>query len=180
MTTHTHELRFPLNRQTAQDISNLRFLHRRVMALFPQLDERSGTPRRDLGVLFRVCFPGEPLGSPTAVKVIARDTHPTVEEGQQARILVRLAAERRSDRGTRPVRDDELDDWATSKLEAAGFTVHRLAAGAQRTFGAGNLRFATRDTQAEVTVTDAATANHAMSNGIGRGKNFGLGMVVVL
>lgn len=176
----THELTFPLNRQTAQDISNLRFLHRRVMSLFPQTDGHTDTPRRDLGVLFRVCFPGEPLSAANAVKIIARDTHLTFEEGQHARLLVRLAAERRSDNGTRPVRDDEVDDWAASKLTAAGFTVHRLAVGEERVFGGRGIRFTTRDIQAEVTVADSNLANNAASCGLGRGKNYGLGMLLAV
>jgi hypothetical protein len=197
-----NSLNLPLTTENLRLTQDLNALHRRVMAAFPATASPTSTPRAELGVQYRVCAPGDQFAVPGRIRVLHRDAAnaPTVAAGDQLTVTVRLAAEKRTGKdkpgyvradgptrtaGSRTrVSDADAYEWAEALLLRQGLALDVEADGnpllisAAAVAGTGARRFVTRDVNAQVTVVDADAANHALANGVGAGKNYGLGMIL--
>lgn len=185
-------LRLPLDRESLMLIADPTSLHKRVMTLLPDLGGTSTAIRADTGTLFRVDLPTDPLGTPGRISLRVRSNalaagigEPVVEVplADRSRVLLRVAAERRQtdDRGirVRPVSDIEAGSWVRELLDRHGFDLAEVALSPTRRFGSRQgVRFSVRDVAATVTVTDAEKAATAYDRGVGRGRAYGLGMII--
>ena len=100
-------------------------------------------------------------------------------------IVLQVAAERRNTQDgrirVRPVVDHEASEWARALLRRHGFVSEEVAVSGPRRLGArGNLGFWVRDVRAVVSIADSELAMRAHSAGVGRGRAYGLGMVVTV
>lgn len=185
---------WPIDRDHLLLLTMPEALHRAVMTHLPDMAGRSTSIRKDTGTQFRVDLPTDPLGQEGTITVRLRgdaidgsvgrpvDASPP-EDG--ADIVVQVAAERRNtDEGrirVRPVADHEAEDWARALLERHGYAVQQIAVSSRRRLGPrGSLGFWVRDVQARVEVGDRDLAQRAYLAGVGRGRAYGLGMVVAL
>ena len=168
-------------------------VHRLAMSFLPDLHGASRAIRADMGVLFRMALPTEVGGTSGAVTLRFRAdlTIPgaTVVESSQTllpgqRITVRVVSEKRreDDDGrmhSRPVLDEEADQWATELLQRHGIEVSDVVVSPSWRVGKrGERSFSIRDITA--TVASVAPDCQALTRGIGRGKAFGYGMPLVL
>lgn len=123
------------------------------------------------------------------------------------RVVARVAAEKRTTRDgvtrSRPVRDDEAQAWATELLLRHGWEVLDIAVSAARPFAGARpvsgrrgrtpgppnpvrrdeplpAHFRVRDLTASVQPVDPDLARASLARGIGRGRSYGLGMLVPL
>lgn len=200
MTSYEAVIQHPLDAEAVAMVGDLDATHKAVMRPFADLGGLAAeSPRKALGVLFHLTLPGMPGHVGTGVAFHLRTTQimdgftpiPLLSVGDRITIEVRLAAERRqterdvtgrrTTRETvRPIGDHEAEEWAIGLLTKAGLAVGpegRLSISTGRNAGREKLRFAYRDLRADVVVVDADAANNAVTNGIGRGKNYGFGML---
>ncbi|MBU2765672.1 type I-E CRISPR-associated protein Cas6/Cse3/CasE [Acidithiobacillus ferrivorans] len=101
---------------------------------------------------------------------------------EECRFMVRVhAVKRLSGKRERPVSAEEMPDWIAQRMSGfsirQGITVSPLE-WYPMDWGKGAL--ATTLVTGEVSVTDAGLALTTMTNGIGRARGFGLGMVLLL
>ena len=185
-------LDLPLDRETLLMVADPARLHKHVMTLLPDLGGMSTAIRADTGTQFRVDLPTDPLGERGHNRLRIRSNALPDGIGQpaastpletQARVVVRLAAERRhtDERGirVRPVTDAEADTWVRQLLGRHGFDVVEAALSPSRRFGGRQgVRFTSRDLAATITITDPELASSAHDQGIGRGRAYGLGMLI--
>lgn len=168
-------------------------VHRLAMSFLPDLHGTSRAIRADMGVLFRLALPSELGGTSGAVTLRFRgevtipgarliDSPDALEPGQ--RLTVRVVAEKRreDDHGrtlSRPVLDEEAQEWATALLQRHGIEVSDVVVSpAWRVGKRGGRAFTVRDLTA--TVVSLAQDCQALTRGLGRGKAFGYGMPLIL
>lgn len=199
-----HVVASPLSRDLLEVVAQPHAVHRHVARWLPDLGGRSQSIRADTGTQYRVDLPTDPLGKRGHIVFRLRGDAllPTVPAGPAQTpplrdgmsILVTVAAEKRLTRDgritSRAVRDEEASAWAEELLLRHGLGTMELAVSASRTFGARGKqphekaavahhpRFSVRDLTATVTVLDDTLAAAALNNGIGRGRAYGLGMLV--
>ncbi|HEY8717247.1 type I-E CRISPR-associated protein Cas6/Cse3/CasE [Pengzhenrongella sp.] len=198
--TYQTLLEFPLTPSFAQnELVSLQKLHQFVMAAAGQLPNQSQTPRADLGVTFRLSLPGDDGVDGNTVQLLVRSNEPisgssttvtTPETGDRVRARVAMVAEKRLSRGTgnggpqqtRPLTDDEAVKVAWRRLTDAGLQVDRadLQVSDARPAGArGTINVTYREIVAQAVVTDHPALGSALDRGIGRGKNYGFGLLTV-
>lgn len=198
--TYQTLLEFPLTSAFARsEMANLKKLHQFVMAAAGQLPGPSATPRADLGVTFRLSLPGDDGVEGNLVHLLVRSKEPisgssaTVtapDQGDRVRARVALAAEKRLARGTgnggpqrtRPLTDDEAVEVSLRRLTDAGLQVDRseLQVSDARQAGAkGDINVTYREVVAHAIVTDHLALSAALENGLGRGKNYGFGLMTL-
>lgn len=181
----------PLDQTSLATVADPTRAHRFMSSYLPDLGGRSTAIRADTGTQFRIDLPNDPLGVPGHIRLRLRGPVLTNTSGaaepvtltESTRLVAVVAAERRNtdSRGirVRPVRDDEATQWAYDLLTRHGLTPTELAVTRGRRFGANTgVRFTIRDLAATVTVTDPVAASRALHQGIGRGRAYGLGMLV--
>lgn len=185
---------WPLSRETVEVVSDPSALHRRAMSYLPNLEGRSRAIRADTGTQFRVDLPTDPLGRPGTVTLRVRSEALAPDVGTRtelpplstdSRVVVRLAAEKRNTVNgrvrTRAVSDDEAPAWAEALLLRHGLRARDPALSSARRFGREKRTgFWVRDLLSTVEVVESARAETAISRGIGRGRSYGLGMIVPL
>ena len=197
----------PLNAENLALLVDLDRMHKLVMRNFMDLNGATDSARALLQVTFKTVLPTDQGGKRGECQVHIRSMEPvddssvpspSVNEGDEVKLSVRVAAAKRNsgkDGGitVRPVSDTEVAEWASellgshgfkvmSEADSGGFVVPQVRSSRFRWIGgkeADAVRFPVRDIVAAVRVDDAEKANSAISNGIGRGKNYGLGMVNV-
>lgn len=196
----------PLNAENLALLVDLDAMHKLVMKNFMALNGATDSARALLRVTFKTVLPTDQGGKRGECQIHIRsmeqvdDTSvpsPTVAEGEEVKLSVRLAAGKRKTLRTggvsvTPVSDTEVAEWTKLLLESHGFSVlsdsdsgidvPRIRYSKLRWIGSkedGAVRFPVRDVIAFVRVADAEKANAAIADGIGRGKNYGLGMVSV-
>lgn len=169
-------------------------VHRLMASHLPDLGGRSSAIRADSGTQFRLDLPNDPLGVPGRLRMRLRGSAiegclgtaiPVPELTDGTRVVAVLAAEKRNtdERGirVRAVLDEEAPAWAKALLARHGLTTHDLAISPRRRYGtAPGARFSIRDIIATVTVADAELAHGALVRGVGRGRAYGLGLIVPL
>lgn len=191
--------RLPLTRENLAWVVDPTATHRHAMGYLPNLAGRSAAIRNDTGTQFRVDLPSDPLGVPGKITLRFRGEALTCDLEQvevnpildDTPIIVRVAAERRKTIEKhvyqRTVTDADAADWGIALLDRHGLTVtgelavspvHRF--GHPHTHGEAAVSFATRDVLATVAVRDPALAEAATRHGIGRGRAYGLGMIVTV
>lgn len=202
-----HLIDVPLTRDNLKVVASPAALHRRMATFLPDLKGRSSAIRADTQTVFRVDLPSDPLGTPGRITLRLRGdavdpTEATIQEisgiVDGSRIVATVAAERRAtvhaDRSctdpachltahertrTRAVGNYEAVTWARELLQRHGLEATDLAVGpARRMADDGGVRFSVRDICATVRVLDPAKSEDALRRGIGRGKSYGLGMLV--
>lgn len=168
-------------------------VHRLAMSFLPDLGGASQAIRADMGVLFRVALPTELGGVSGALTMRFRgdleipgarvvDSPTALTPGQ--RLTVRVVAEKRreDDEGrtrTRPVLDEEGEQWATALLLRHGIEASDVVVSPRWRVGKrGERAFTVRDLTA--TVVNVAEDCQALRRGIGRGKAFGYGMPLIV
>lgn len=186
----------PIDRHTLETIANPTRVHGLATSYLPQLRGRSHSIRADTATQFRIDLPHDPLGRPGIITLRMRTGVlpkgvgipigvPGLHEGTQLSVV--LAAEKRNTgpdgkKVTRAVTDEEAHTWATELLSRHGMTPTALAVGPMRPFGPPPIptraRFHIRDVLATITITDPALARTAMTRGVGRGRSYGLGMLI--
>lgn len=204
-TTYDTVKSVPLNAENLALLVDLDRMHKLVMSNFMDLNGASDSARALLQVTFKTVLPTDQGGKRGMCQVHIRsmeqvdDTSvpsPAVSAGDEVKLNIRLAAgKRNSERGgrtnVRPVSDAEVAVWASellgshgfkvlSETDSEGFVLPQVRSSRFRWVGgkdADAVRFPVRDIVAFVRIGDAEKANAAISNGIGRGKNYGLGMV---
>jgi hypothetical protein len=193
-------LEFPLTAEFASTkLTDLGELHRFVMGAAARTTVPSASPRAELGITFRLGLPGDDGVGANLVSLLVRSTKPlsgtstTVVApvtGTQVRARVTLVTEKRVSRGTgktgpqhsRPLTDDESVDLAQRHLTESGLQVktNDLRLSGQRKVGRkGAINFTSREVIAHATVTDQAALSRALEHGIGRGLNYGFGLLSV-
>lgn len=180
-------------------LTDLGELHRFVMASAARTPEPSTSPRAELGLMFRLDLPGDDGVSANQVKLVIRSKMPLSETstpvvipaaGSQVRARVTLVTEKRVSRGTgssgpqhaRPLTEDEASEFALHHLTNAGLQVSMddLRLSSQRKVGRkGSINFTSREVVAYATVTDQVALANALEHGIGRGLNYGFGLLSV-
>lgn len=205
-TTYDTVKSVPLNAETLPLLVDLEKMHKLVMKNFMDLNGASDSARSVLQVTFKTVLPTDQGGKRGECLLYIRSMEkvdetsvasPFVNAGDNVKIGIRLAAGKRSTKGERvevkPYNDFEIADRVTellgshgfqavSETDADGFSVPSVRASKFRWVGRNEpdaVRFPVRDIVAVVQVVDADKANAAISDGIGRGKNYGLGMVSV-
>jgi len=188
----------PVSREVVMALSDIDQRHKRVMSFFPDLHGISDRPRSDLGIVHRVEMPKP--GGPRSINIVVYsdvEIGPesqqlmSVREGDRVRLRVLVAAERRTTTdGVRrrfSVRDSEIRGWAVSLLLRAGMDVTAgmeegqevLTISGSRQIGRRTgVNFTGREIDALATITDEKAANEALHRGIGRGKSYGLGLIL--
>ena len=197
----------PLNAETLALLVDLDKMHKLVMRNFMDLNGATDSARALLQVTFKTVLPTDHGGKRGECQVYIRSMEPVddssvpspaVNAGDEVKLTVRLASgKRNSERDgsttVRPVSDAEVAEWASellgshgfkvlSETDGDGFVVPQVRSSRFRWVGgkeATAVRFPVRDIVAVVRVDDAEKANAAIADGIGRGKNYGLGMVNV-
>ncbi|NHN56239.1 type I-E CRISPR-associated protein Cas6/Cse3/CasE [Calidifontibacter sp. DB0510] len=188
---------WPLDAAHLRLAANPDTLHKRVMRYLPDLGGRSSAIRADTDTQYRVDLPNDVCGDRGRITLRLR-SHAlegfTASEGAPQlangiRLTAVVAAEKRAtqDDGRvriRPVTDDEAEEWARELLRRHGFDTSTLAVSAARAFGSLKARrsvhFTVRDIVATVNIADPALAALAVERGIGRGRAYGLGMLVAM
>ncbi len=183
-----------VDRDSLELVASPERLHRHVTALLPDLHGRSTAIRADTETLFRVDLPTDRLGERGRIGIRFRGsslpsglTEITCTDslGDGDAILVQVAAEQRLTMPdgikTRPVADGEAASWATALFRRHGLETSELRVSSQRRFGHRRaVHFTVREIAATVYVADADAADRAFNRGIGRGRSYGLGMIVPL
>lgn len=170
-----------------------RSLHQYAMERLPA-DGLGPSPRQAAGFQFRIDLPGDPLyrtaGARGDGKVRlqmlwragALDLGAeTVAVGEQMTVQVRLWTGTRNDHGGGEW-GNAAWDRAAALLARHGFELAEDGQGAPMVVGPAvrGVCGPQREVTARVRVTDAVAAQAAFDNGIGRAKNYGLGMLVRL
>lgn len=209
MLTNTYDTvkSVPLTAENLGILVDLEKMHKLVMSNFMHLNGMSDSARAVLQVTFKTVLPTDQGGKRGECQVHIRSMEKvdessvpsvSVSAGDTVKLSVRLsAAKRNSTRGgkdeVRPVGDNEIAEWTEALLSTHGFSVARevdtagfevpsVRTSKLRWTGrrdTESVRFPVRDINAVVTVVDAVKANAAIVDGVGRGKNYGLGLVVV-
>ncbi|BDZ59874.1 hypothetical protein [Barrientosiimonas endolithica] len=185
---------YPLSTDLLKTIAQPEATHGWFCKLLPDMHGRSAGIRIDTGSQFRVDLPSDPLGEPGDVRLRVRSSGATVPGARPVetpplepgtRCVALVAAEKRNtvDGGVRvrPVADEEMGAWATGLLERHGISVDDLSWSAARGYGVRGerrVRFTVRDLSFVVGDLARDAANKVLANGIGRGRAYGLGMVV--
>jgi hypothetical protein len=167
-------------------------LHRHVMALLPDLAGRSASIRADTNTQFRVDLPTERLGTRGFVTIRLRSPAlgddldpvptPTFEPGR--RIVAATAAELRATlpngaRRVRPVPDHEAVTWTQRLFSRHRLTVTDVQVSPARRFGTRDgVHFTVREVSATLGDSPADALTTAFTRGIGRGRAYGLGMLI--
>lgn len=187
-----HLVTLPLTRDTLTVVTDPPTVHRLMAEYLPDFGGRSRAIRADTGTLFRIDLPSDPLGTPGAVTMRLRgplfdgtvgEVAPIPDLTDGSRVVAVLAAEKRKtdDRGVRvrPVRDADAKTWAAALLQRHGLAATDIITSPPRRYGGTRgVRFTVRDLSAVVTIADPTAAEQAMSRGVGRGRSYGLGMLV--
>lgn len=189
---HDHLIDLPLTQETLASIADPPHAHRLMATYLPDLAGRSQAIRADTGTQFRIDLANDPLGIPDRIRLRLRGPAipedlgtlaptPPIDEG--LRVVVVVAAEKRrtDERGirVRPVTDPEAPTWARQLLARHGFNATDVVCSSGRSYGrTSKIRFTVRDLIATLTPTDIEQAQRAMHHGIGRGRAYGLGMLV--
>lgn len=187
-----HIVTLPLTRDTLTLVADPPRVHRLMAANLPDLDGRSNAIRADTDTQFRIDLPSDPLGTPGAVTMRLRgpmfdgnvgDATPTPNLSDGLRVVAVVAAEKRKtdDRGVRvrPVPDADVHAWAAALFQRHGLTATDAIISPPRRYGGRRgVRFTVRDLAAVVTINEPPAAANAMRRGIGRGRAYGLGMLV--
>jgi hypothetical protein len=172
--------RLPLSREVLQIVADPATLHRHVMALLPDLAGRSASIRADTNTQFRVDLPTERLGTRGFVTIRLRT--PTFEPGR--RIVAATAAELRATlpngaRRVRPVPDHEAVTWTQRLFSRHRLTVTDVQVSPARRFGTRDgVHFTVREVSATLGDSPADALTTAFTRGIGRGRAYGLGMLI--
>lgn len=183
-----------LTRENLLLCADPRRVHRLVTTHLPDLKGRSTAIRADTATLFRIDLPNDPLGVSGCIRLRLRGKTldrsvgtaiPVPELTDGIKIVAVLAAEKRNtdDRGirTRAVLDEEAPAWAEALLTRHGLAPRDLAVSPRRRYGAApGVRFSIRDISATVTLSDLDLARTALVRGVGRGRAYGLGLIVPL
>lgn len=189
---------FPIEAKTLMALADSKSAHKFVMErFFPNLGGLTENPRSALGVLFRVAMPNDPFGAPGVVSILVRSNLADPQDGdvieeiplaEASKVRVRLVAERRrtvDQSGRRrtqvtPVSDDEAHEWVAEMFARNGMEASNISVSRARTTGTpGGVRFASRDVAATIKVVDLEAANTALTGGMGRGKSYGLGLMLI-
>ncbi|CAG7570809.1 hypothetical protein FB554_2927 [Barrientosiimonas humi] len=185
---------YPLSTDLLKTVAQPEATHGWFCKLLPDMHGRSAGIRIDTGSQFRVDLPSDPLGEPGDVRLRVRSAGATVPGGRPietpplvsgTRCVALVAAEKRNTVDgavrVRPVTDEEMAAWATGLLARHGIDVEDLAWSAARGYGVRGerrVRFTVRDLSFVVADVAADAAKKVLANGIGRGRAYGLGMVV--
>ena len=174
----------PMTAGMLHTLSDRALLHRYAMALLP-VHGLGANPRAKAGFQYRVDLPGDVLGSDQAVRFSWRGAgsgRVEVEAGQELQVMVRVAASSRVDGRMVAWPDAVAWEKARALLERHGLGLQEdlvrdpLVVGPVVMGVAG----AQRDLLARVVVANETLAQAAFDNGIGRAKNYGLGMLLVV
>lgn len=209
MLTNTYDTvkSVPLTAENLGILVDLDKMHKLVMRNFMDLHGASDSARALLQVTFKTVLPTDQGGKRGECQIHIRSMEkvdessvpsPSANAGDTLKLSLRLAAAKRNTtrngkEEVRPVGDTEIAEWSEALLAAHGFKVEQevdadgisvssIRASRFRWIGrneTGAIRFPVRDITTLVTVVDAEKANAAIADGIGRGKNYGLGLVVV-
>ena len=158
-------------------------LHRYAMALLP-VHGLGANPRAKAGFQYRVDLPGDVLGSDQAVRFSWRGAgsgQVEVEVGQELQVMVRVSASSRVE--GRMVAWADAVAWEKTRalLERHGLGLQEGLPRDPLVIGPAvmGVAGAQRDVLAQVVVANETLAQAAFDNGIGRAKNYGLGMLLV-
>lgn len=182
----------PVTREALEEATTPARAHGVMTSWLPQLHGRTGAIRAASATQFRVDLPTDPLGAPGVIRWRVRSD--ALEDGagtpvaisdlvDGVRILAVVAAERRGrdDVGkvkTRPVNDDEATAWGAALLGRHGLATDDLEISPAQQYGRRGPHFWIRHLAATIAITDFDLATRAMHAGIGRGRAYGLGLVV--
>jgi len=193
-------LEFPLTVEFANtQLTDLGELHRFVMAATERTPFPSQSPRSDLGLTFHLGLPGDDGVGGNLVNLLVRSAAPLNDasttvtapaNGTPVRVRVTLVAEKRVSRGTghrgpqhaRPLTDPEAIEFALRHLSDAGLHVDQtnMRLSDQRKVGRkGAINFTIREVVTQATVNDQPSLTLALERGIGRGLNYGFGLLKI-
>lgn len=214
--------RFPLDKRNLSKLNDINATHKAVLALFPSIE--GGNMREHYEITFRASqgvYEGRPVGviliSANAFPELPSETSsagfsdvfvenlphelPEFSIGTSLSLNIKLAAEHRGRDSeskkihTRPVTNDDFEDWSVELLKRNGFTIKQIVAGGDSYSWDSETNFSTRKGATESSarsgrsfhyrevvlvgeVSDASLFNEAVRKGIGRGKAFGFGLVL--
>lgn len=189
--TYLSRIALPVSRETLTSLAGLDSSHKLVMGLFPDLEGSMDSPRAGLGILFRVEMPQSLIGveeipllvqSQVPVDDSSKVLRP-LEDGDNILISATVSAEtRHHEHGRKLLKDDQAEESLKQKFADIGIELTDVSVSPNRRIGARDKSvtgpaFNTRKVEGRATVLDAKFANVGVANGIGRGKNYGLGMV---
>ena len=174
--------------------------HRALMSILPDNVLSEGSPRSDAALLWRVdadTLTFHSLVPPTHGATLIGDV-PPIGDGDAVSCTIDIATVTRRtvpipqemwDAGYRPTKkvesqiaDGDIDGWVHRTLTKHGFDVQSIdispVAYAHLGHRRGNHRVPYVTVKFAATVSNADEARHAMIHGIGKAKNFGLGMLI--
>lgn len=192
MTSYDTTITLPFDERTIPLLGDLDAIHKFVMQMLPNLNGATDNARATFQTLFHLTLPGDPHHLGAGVNLTIRsnqrlnDTSVPTEplaHNQTVKLRALIATEARDTAPdtrkirTRPIGDTEAHDWICTRLTRYGLAVDDLKYSKART--RGNRRgqhFTVRDITAVTTIIDPVAANTMLTSGIGRGKNYGLGL----
>lgn len=174
----------PLTAGMLHTLADRALLHRYAMALLPA-HGLGANPRAKAGFQYRVDLPGDVLGGDQAVRFSWRGAGSgwvEVEAGQGLQVMVRVSASSRVEGRMVAWADAVAWEKARALLERHGLGLREGLPGDPLVIGpmVMGVAGAQRDVLAQVVVADQVLAQAAFDNGIGRAKNYGLGMLLVV
>jgi hypothetical protein len=186
------EVRIDVSKHVAhRDLRDVELLHRFMARSTGTLALRGEDQRDQPRVLCRYDLVGGREGrlvvrtpvpwSPDGPAIAVASNTPVEPPGVGAvgELQLRLVAAYRSDIGSRPVPDDELEDYVRVRLTSAGFAASSIEAAPRRWWASavGARRFPATDVVAHGQVVNKQFVLAYLS-GIGRGRAFGFGLPI--
>lgn len=141
--------------------------------------------KRDSPIRYRICLPDDAHGTPGVVSLLVRSSLLEVSRGEDqkdeplvdgSRVRVRMAL------GTNlcPTAEKEVPAWVRRTFEHYGMEASRVRVGRTLTAGLpGRAQFTHWDVSATIKIIDNAAAQQAFNEGIGGGRDYGFGLILV-
>ena len=186
----------PSSPEAALDLSDRARLHRKLMGLFPDYKGASRANGRErFGILFRVA-PGSILGqsrippdaarAPGGYRLSDLSDTPVLPPGASAGAHFQFVLEantsfREPGGGSRRGLRDELDrrSWLVRRAETAGFGLVRVSVRPLGAVRGGRAVFEAVSFEGILRLAEPALLARAVENGIGQGKAYGFGLLLM-